>query len=218
MTILKRAAIRVLLSAGALMPGAAPAQTACGLFEAVEPGDTFEKISKRCGVPMETLLAANPGVDSAAPQVATAIALALPESSEVSGEPPSPGPLVGQVPEPEPVAQVVIVAPEAEAPTADGDLDVILLQPIFGQWVPENGLCADPEIVWTLEPESLQVGEDLCVVENTVLTGDAFVLETSCGGNGVMVARDFVLRPVDALTMSFSTGAQDGVLKRCVPE
>lgn len=222
---LKSATIPVTICAGLLIAGgAALAQSPCGLFEAVEPGDTFELVAQRCGIAVETLIAANPGIDAAAPEVATTIALVLPEGAEVAGEPASPGRRILQAPETgtapgaqAPEAQVVIVATDPPAPPAEDNLDAKVLQPVFGQWIPPGGICADPETVWTIEDERLSVGGDVCAIENTVLTGETYVLKTVCGGSGIVTARDFVLRPLDALTLGFVTGDQEGVLTRCAP-
>lgn len=112
----------------------AGAQQACGLFEAVEPGDTLATISERCDVPVETLQAANPGVDAASPEVATTLSLVLPGDDEVAGAAEAPGPRVVQAPaaEAEPAAQVVVVATEP-APGGGDDIDGRVLQPVFGQ-------------------------------------------------------------------------------------
>ena len=57
----------VLLATTLFLPMPASAQQSpCGLFDAAELGDSFAVIAQRCGVSMETLSSANPGVDGAA--------------------------------------------------------------------------------------------------------------------------------------------------------
>lgn len=84
-----RSSVRMALSGLALgaaivsCPSAAPAQTGsradagvCGLYEAVEPGDTMSAIALRCGVTPETLQARNPSQDPAALRAGAVLSLA----------------------------------------------------------------------------------------------------------------------------------------------
>lgn len=197
----------------------AAAQSSCGLFEAVEPGDTFTTISERCGVAVETLIAANPGVDAAAPQVASTLSLALAEgtATTVAGEPVSPGPRILQAPAPEPqtpAAQIVVIETQSNAPQP---AEPGPLFNIIGQWSQAGEVCADITDLWTITEDHLQIGDDTCAIDGVAGGPDDFLLQTVCGSNGVVVGREFTLRLLDALTLSYETGDQKGVLNRCAP-
>ncbi len=221
---MKHVAIRAALAACCLGPGTggASAQAAgCGLFEAVEPGDTFAVISQRCGVPVDTLVAANPGIDAAAPPVANTLSLALPAQAgtvvagvTVTPQPPAPQVVVVETEKPAPPAQVVVIETATPAPPA---IEASVLAPLLGRWTPAGAVCADPDAAWMVEQERLLVGGETCALESVVLTQDVYVLGTVCGSNGVTVARDFSLQVLDALTVRFATGEQEGVLSRCAP-
>lgn len=65
---------------------AAPALAGdCGLYEAIEPGDTLGAIAARCDTTVDALFAANPGIEPTHLQIGTALRLA-PDSAAQDNE------------------------------------------------------------------------------------------------------------------------------------
>lgn len=94
-----------------LFSAAAGAQEACGPTVVIQPGDTLSAIAERCGVPLDTILAANPGIDPLTLQVGQQITLS--GEGAVSAEPlpdagivPAPVPIdPAPAPQPEPIPE-----------------------------------------------------------------------------------------------------------------
>lgn len=57
----------------------------CGLYEAIEPGDTLGAIAARCDTTVDALFAANPGIDATQLQIGSALKL-TPEATDMGGE------------------------------------------------------------------------------------------------------------------------------------
>lgn len=207
-----------ILTAAAATAAPAQAQTQtgpCGLFEAVEPGDTLDTVAARCGVTVELLRRANPGVAEPAPQVATVLALTLPDSSVVVAEPVDEGPKVVEAPADDAVVVLSDPGPDAAATPADAAAAEMYLTGLTGLWVRAGQACADPEFQWWLTAEDITVGQDRCVVEGLSAARGGVRLETLCGEHSVVIGRDFVLAPLGPDMVAFQTGEQDGRLERC---
>ena len=87
----------------------------------IQPGDTFAAISRRYGVPMDRLLAANPGVDpkSLRPGQKVNLAAAPKAAAPAPAPEPAPAPAPTPAPAPAPTPTPAVEPPAAEAPPED---------------------------------------------------------------------------------------------------
>ncbi|RPJ35835.1 MAG: LysM peptidoglycan-binding domain-containing protein [Verrucomicrobiaceae bacterium] len=130
-------------------PGAAPATSnasAANGVHIIQPGDTFAGISRQYGVSLESLLAANPGVNPKALKPGQKVQLAT------APKPPAPKPASPSEPAPTPAASPPATpptvespaAPEtapAESPPANGGVRTVMVdaETTFGEFAAKHG-------------------------------------------------------------------------------
>lgn len=137
-----------LAAATALSVMPAAAQEACGPTVAVQAGDTLSAIAERCGLSVDAVVAANPGVDPAALQVGQEINLsgeAVPAGGEaMPGDGMAPAPADPMAPAADPMAPApdaggVPIEPAPAPEPMPGTEPVPMPEPVPGgeQPVPE---------------------------------------------------------------------------------
>lgn len=222
--------MRLVAAAALALSTATPlaAQTACGLFEAVEPGDTLTGIAERCGVPLETLVAANPGVDAAAPEVASTVALTLPDAAGTPGDTapatrPAPGPRMLKAPEPKPerpaepplaavAPPVPTPAPVAAAPT-EAEIAQRYREDFAGRWAADARHCAGSE-AWVLGAQEITTAGESCAVSGLAAAEGGLVATLACPADSALAVRSGpVLLALDAEGKLQIAGA--GSFARC---
>jgi len=168
----------------------------CGLFEAVEPGDTLQTIAARCAVRVERLRAANPGI-AEAPDPGGVVALVLPEGS---AQVPSPGPRMLKAPppprrgaeapsspaplpqpQPDPPSRLVLlpVPGDGGAPNADAAAREFYLDRMVGQWAPDPAACGG-DAVWRMTPERVALGPESCTIARFGSDSGVVALDVAC--------------------------------------
>lgn len=196
---MSRLPLSVLLLALAVTVPAAPlrAQTGpCGLFEAIEPGDTLATISARCAVPLDLLRAANPGIADA-PDPGGVVALVLPEGT---AQVPSPGPRMLKAPppprrgaeapsspaplpqpQPDPPSRLVLlpVPGGGGAPGADAAARQVYLDEMVGEWAPDPAACG-ADATWRMTPERVSLGPESCTIDRFAADGGVVALDVAC--------------------------------------
>ncbi|MGR3572401.1 LysM peptidoglycan-binding domain-containing protein [Brevirhabdus sp.] len=190
--------------AGGLSTPAA-AGSACGVFEAIEPGDTLDTISRRCNVDPGQLLAGNPDID---PKVGLRPGRVLIVGPTPQADPATGGGMAAagggtmpmrleMAPTRMPADAVASAstalpgeaAPEATAsatppPDPAGAWPDLYLTRIQGLWREAGGYCTQPESTWAFGATQMRENTDLCDLSAVEADGQSARIDAVCAGPG----------------------------------
>ena len=165
----------------------------CGVFEAVEPGDSLQTISQRCGVPLSVLAEANPAAQGD-----------LQPGTVVSLDPTTPA-----APAPEPGEISVVGA-------AAGYAQRRYEKRFTGTWFERGAECSGTDGTWVFEATTMRHEEERCDIRAFEAAMDEIVVTAACARQGQTPRdRTFTLNLTDIDAMSIDTGGDKVGVQRC---
>jgi hypothetical protein len=199
------AAIALILFAG---PVVAQTGGTCGLFVAVEPGDTFDAIAARCGLDARALRDANPDV------------AALPIGTTLRT---GPEPATGTTPlDVLPGLDPADIADTGAVPPANALAPGIYNTTFAGTWVIAGGKCDRPSDTYRLGAATVVARGVQCVIGDIGGSDEGVTLQLGCDTPGTATGE--ATGEARALTLSQDDGRLvlggadlDAPLDRCTP-
>ncbi|GFE65462.1 LysM peptidoglycan-binding domain-containing protein [Litoreibacter roseus] len=187
--------VRSLLFAVGLTTLPVPATAACGLYYAVEPGDTLRSVAAECRIGVSQLLSANPLLSDTGP---------MPTGSVIVVGPSDPMELTE-------VSMTSGTLPASPPPTAG----TLFQTQIAGLWREVGGSCSQEGTTWSFSRSTLRDNGLQCKVVEIEENNVAAQVNVRCKGRGA-TERSYYVQPNSGAGMTVSGSLFQTNLRRCL--